>query len=209
MRWRGGARRPRPGRWFGRGFGAALLLPAALLIAEPRWAAAQERTGPYAIYFAGRMTDNHWEDVFRPGSLDLLDSWFAGVGVGYEWPTPLARATIGLEVQAVGHVGRQDHLEFNLPVVVRYYPARPVIPALSGMAFGLGLSTTTQDPQTEIDRDGETSKTLVYWMGELEFRLPREDLTLSFRLHHRSDAYGLLDTDSGSNALALGLRHRF
>ena len=119
---RGGARPLDPGRWLGHRIGAAFVLLALLLAPAPSGAEAQEKEGFYAIFFAGRMTDNHWEDVFRPGTLDFLDSWFAGVGVGYEWPTPLARTTIGLEGQAVGHFGRQDHLEFNLPVVVRYYP---------------------------------------------------------------------------------------
>ncbi|MEQ9038425.1 MAG: hypothetical protein RIE24_08740 [Silicimonas sp.] len=180
-----------------------------LLVSLACAAAAQPREGPSVTVFAGQMTDNHWEQTFRPWEIDLLDSWFVGVGAGYEWPTRHPRIALGLEGQAVAHFGRQDHLEFNLPVIFRYYPENPFPPALESVAFGLGLSTATQDPQTEIDRDGETSKTLVYWMGEFEFRLPRPDTTLSFRLHHRSDAYGVFATDSGSNALAFGFRHRF
>ncbi|NNF24860.1 MAG: hypothetical protein HKN63_08670 [Rhodobacteraceae bacterium] len=152
------------------------------------------------------MTDNHWEETLRPWELDFLPSHFVGVGIGYEWATRLPRTGIGLEAQLVAHFGRQDHLEFNLPLIVRYYPERPFLPGLDSLAFGMGLSTTTKDPQTEIDRDGETSRTLVYWMGEFAFRLPSDDMTLVFRLHHRSDAYGAFSTDSGSNALALGIR---
>jgi hypothetical protein len=45
-------------------------------------------------------------------------------------------------------------------------------------------------------------------MGELEFRHPDEDTTFILRLHHRSDAYGLFTTNSGSNALVFGLKRR-
>ena len=164
--------------------------------------AAEPKPGPYQILFAGQMTD-------IPGEIEFLDSWFFGVGRGYEWSTRMRRTTLGLEGQIVGHFGAQDHLEFNVPVVIRYYPAEPVIPSLDSVAFGLGLSTTTKKPQTEIDRDGDTSRTLIYWMGELDFKLPQDGLSLAIRLHHRSDAYGLFATDSGANALAFGIKHRF
>lgn len=187
--------------------GTLPLTAAAMFCAAA--ALSQPSEGPSVVVFGGQMTDNHWEETFTPWKLDFLDSHFVGVGIGYEWPSRLRRTGIGLEAQLVGHFGRQDHLEFNLPFVIRYYPERPLLPWLESLAFGIGLSTTTKAPQTEIDRDGETSRTLVYWMGEFAFSLPREDTSLVFRLHHRSDAYGAFSTDSGSNALALGIRWQF
>ena len=180
---------------------------AATTFASAVWSQAAE--GPSVVVFGGQMTDNHWEETLIPWEIDLLDSYLLGVGVGYEWTLGLPRTSIGLEAQMVTHFGRQDHIEFNLPLVIRYYPERPVLPALDSMAFGIGLSTATKNPQTEVDRDVETTKTLVYWMGELAFRLPREDRELIFRIHHRSDAYGVFPKDSGSNALAVGIRWRF
>lgn len=185
---------------------AGLLAAAALQATE---ASAQPHQGPSLAVFAGQMTDNHWEETFVPGSIDLLDSWFLGVGVGYEWPTRYPAVGIGIEAQIVRHFGRQDNLEVNFPVILRYHPRNPVLPALDSAAFGIGLSSASRDPQTEIDRDGETSRTLVYWMGELEFRHPDDGTTFILRLHHRSDAYGLFATDSGSNALVFGLKRRF
>ena len=171
--------------------------------------AADPKPGPYQILFAGQMTDNHWEEVFVPGKVEFLESWFIGLGRGYEWSTRLPRTTLGIEGQLVGHFRIQDHLEFNVPVVIRYYPAKPIVPPLDSIAFGLGLSTTTKKPQTEINRDGETSRTLIYWMGELDFDLPQDGISFAVRLHHRSDAYGLFATDSGANAIAFGIKHRF
>lgn len=183
------------------------LSAAATICASAAW--AQPAEGPSVVVFGGQMTDNHWEETFVPSEIDFLDSYLLGVGVGYEWPSRLPRTSIGLEAQMVAHFGRQDHVEFNLPLVVRYHPERPPVPALESLAFGIGLSTATKDPQTEVDRDGKTTKTLVYWMGELAFRLPREDTALIFRLHHRSDAYGVFPNDSGSNAVTIGIRWRF
>jgi len=73
----------------------------------------------------------------------------------------------------------------------------------------LGLSYATDVPESEIDRGGDSTRTLVYWMAELEFYLPPDFLTLVFRLHHRSDGYGLFPEDSGTNAFLAGIRWRF
>jgi hypothetical protein len=182
------------------GAGVALLHATGALAADPE-------TGPYSIFFAGQMTGNTWEEVFSPRDVNFLDSWFLGAGLGYEWTTRFPRTTLGLEAQAARHFGRQDHFEFNMPVIVRYYPRRPIFSSLDSVSFGIGLSTASKDPQVEIDRDGETSKTLIYWMGELDFAL--SSANFSIRLHHRSDAYGLFATDSGSNAIAFGIKKKF
>lgn len=182
--------------------GVSLALIATGIAAEPD-------TGPSAILFFGQMTDNVWEDSLQPWKTDFIDSWLLGIGVGHDWPTRWRKVTLGVEAQIVGHFGRQDHFEVNLPLLIRYHPDTPFPAALESLAFGIGLSTASKRPQTEIDRDGETSRTLIYWMGEAEFGLPLDNTTFVFRLHHRSDAYGVFDTDSGSNALAFGVKRRF
>lgn len=184
-----------------------LLFICAVTLCAGSPAFAEPKSGPYSIFFGGQMTGNKWEEVFVPGRVEIIESWFVGAGIGYEWTTRFPRTTLGLEAQAVRHFGLQDHFEFNAPVVVRYYPRRPIFSKLESIAFGIGPSTTSKDPQVEIDRDGETSKTLIYWMGEMDFSLSSTNFTI--RLHHRSDAYGLFATDSGSNAVAFGLKHRF
>ena len=82
-------------------------------------------------------------------------------------------------------------------------------PALENVVFGLGFSIATQDTRTEIDRDGETSKTLVHSMGDFNSGCRALTGRFSFRLDHRSDAYGVFGADSGSNALAIGFKQRF
>ncbi len=157
--------------------------------------------------FAGQMTDNVWEEAIVPGKTDLIDSHLIGLALGRDFATRGA-FDFGWEGQIVAHFGAQDHWEFNLPVYSRYhFPAH--WRGIKSVTFGLGLSYATKIPQTEIDRSGESTRTLFYWMGEIEFHLPVEAMTAVFRLHHRSDGYGVFEADSGSNALVLGLRRNF
>jgi hypothetical protein len=186
------------------GCGAAVV---ACLLAGA--ALAGPRQGWSLTGFGGVMTDNVWEEALQPWKVKPIASYLLGVGVGYERALGASNVTFGGELQAVGHFGRDHHLAFNLPAVLRYYPPHPWPRRLTSYAFGLGLSHALEVPQTEIDRDGASSRTLIYWMAELEFALPRPNTSLIFRLHHRSDAYGLFATDSGSNALVIGLRTRF
>lgn len=47
-------------------------------------------------------------------------------------------------------------------------------------------------------------------MMELALGLPQyPQIALISRIHHRSEAYGLLANEGGSNALAIGLKYRF
>jgi hypothetical protein len=181
----------------------ALVLSIALgapASAEGRW---------QATVFAGTMTENEWEKVFDPSQLKFAGSNLIGLAAGWDRPIGDSRYSIGFEVQAVGHFGRQDHLEFNLPLVVRYTPPQPRRFRFKSAAFGIGPSHATKVPQVEIDRTGASLRNLIYWMAELEFVTGCPDQSLYFRLHHRSDGFGLYPVSSGSTGLVLGWRRSF
>ena len=163
----------------------------------------------YYTGYLGVMTENRWHEVFSPGDLDLADSGLAGVALGWDRQIGTSRFSYGFELQALGHFGRQDHFEFNLPFIIRYTPDNPFPRRLKSMAFGLGLSHATKIPQVEIDRKGRSQRNFVYWMADAEFTLPRPDTSLFFRLHHRSDGYGIYDVSSGSTGIVLGWRRSF
>ena len=80
---------------------------------------------------------------------------------------------------------------------------------LDSFAFGLGLSHTTETPLLEVVKRGESQRTLVYFSLETAFSVGEGDDDIFFRLHHRSDGYGLFAADSGWNAFAVGWRHGF
>ena len=176
------------------------LAPHTPAQAEGRW---------HATGFVGTMTENEWEKVFDPSQLKFAGSNLIGIALGWDRPTGDSRYSIGFEAQAVGHFGRQDHLEFNLPLVLRYTPSQPRAFRFKSVAFGIGPSHATKIPQVEIDRKGDSQKNLIYWMAEVEFTRPQPDQSLYFRLHHRSDGFGLLKVSSGSTGLVLGWRKSF
>ena len=158
--------------------------------------------------FAGVMTNDVWEDAIQVVGAEFLDSGLVGVGIGREL-AQYGRLSFGFEVQAVQHFGAQSNFEINTPLTVRYNWKGEFLSPLESLAFGFGISWASEVPQTEIDRDGASAQTMFYWMAELQFDLPNTEIDFVTRLHHRSDGYGVWDADSGSNALAIGLRKSF
>ena len=188
-----------------RDFCAILALAIGLLVHAPASAAGRWR----APGFAGTMTKAEWEKIFDPGELEFAGSHLIGFALGWDRPIGDSRYSIGFEAQAVAHFGRQDHLEFNLPLVLRYTPPQPRRFRFKSVAFGIGPSHATKIPQVEIDRKGESQRDLIYWMAEVEFTRPQPDQSLYVRLHHRSDGFGYYDVNSGSTGLVLGWRKAF
>lgn len=184
----------------------AIAFWAAVLVAIGATCAANPVERVYYDGFAGVMTENRWHDVFDPSRARLAGSGLLGVGIGWERQIAQSRFHFGVQLQAVAHAGKQDHFEFNVPVVLRYVPRRPKPRSLKSVAFALGLSHATKVPQVEVDRTGESQRTFAYWFAELEFAFPDPDKNLFMRLHHRSDAYGAFEADSGSTAITFGLR---
>ncbi|WP_160325895.1 hypothetical protein [Roseovarius indicus] len=157
----------------------------------------------------GQMTTNGIDEVFYPNKTDFTDAYFGGVIFGYEVPLSDPRFAVGAEVQLNHHFGQDTFQELVLPVTIRYSPARPWPVMLDSFAFGLGLSHTTETPLLEVVKRGESQRTLVYFSLETAFSVGEGDDDIFFRLHHRSDGYGLFAADSGSNAFAVGWRHGF
>ncbi len=158
---------------------------------------------------AGNMTRNRANDLLRPGEYDFADNYFAGIALAFDRPIGASRWSWGGEFQVQRHFGDQTFFEFVPSATIRYHPARPLPPLLDSLAFGLGLSHTTETPRLEIDVRGDSARTLVYWLAEAAFAAGDDGRQVFLRVHHRSDAFGLLDPDSGSNAFALGLRYPF
>ncbi|MEM8571301.1 MAG: hypothetical protein AAGG56_10365 [Pseudomonadota bacterium] len=183
------------------------LCGVAMAFGQPAQAdAAETDTRDSFSLFAGVMTDQNWEEVLDPFSgLDLRDSYLLGGSASREWG--LGRfGYFGIEGAIYGHFGDQDLLEFSAPIYLRSRrPERGYIP---NIAYGLGVSYTTSVPDVEIDRSGDSQQWLLTWFLELEFRSQAQTRPY-IRLHHRSDGFGLLDTDAGSNAVGIGLRRDF
>lgn len=185
---------------------AALVLAAAVALLPAALGAEDRRS--FSL-FGGAMTEGRWYEALSPGKVAFAGSSLAGASLAWERQIDRSRFSYGIEAQLVVHSGRQDHLEFNLPLTLRYTPPRPWPRRFQSAAFGIGLSHATKVPQVEIDRKGISQRNFVYWMAEAEFALPRPEDSVYLRLHHRSDGYGVYDVSSGSTGVVLGWRRAF
>jgi hypothetical protein len=187
---------------------AFLLLSVSIFAAPSTWAA--EPLNSLNVY-GGRMTSDHWEDVFiGTFNLDFVDSYFLAVGLARKVGEYRDRMSFEIEGQVVKHFDYMDHWEFNGALTGRWEKFPWDASLDTSLAFGIGPSYATDEPEVEIDNNDETSKFLVYWMIELALGLPEYPQTaLILRLHHRSDAWGLINKDGGSNGIGCGIKYRF
>ena len=77
------------------------------------------------------------------------------------------------------------------------------------LSWGIGPSYATELPAVELETNGSRTRWLIYWYGELTRGPPAAGWEQLLRLHHRSDGFGLVAGDGGSNALCAGVRCRF
>lgn len=159
--------------------------------------------------YLGAMTTNRADELLQPGELEYDSYNLAGLALAYDRPLGNSRWSAGFEIQLTQHFGSQEYLEIGLPVTIRYRPENPWLKSVESFAFGLGGSHSTEVPQIEVETRGGSRRNLIYWMLEAEFRTKKPGDSWFFRIHHRSDAWGLLEPEGGSNALAIGLRRKF
>jgi len=164
----------------------------------------------YVSGFAGQLTNNsHHEVWLPPWDVEWLDSYILGAAIGFEQPTGWSSVDIGAEAQLVKWFGNQTHWELNaMPVIGRYRFDGRAGP-LRSLAFGLGFSYASEVPAEELVRDGNSNRFLIYWSAEIEFGDTEGRLSPFVKLHHRSNAFGLIEEEAGSNTVAIGLRRRF
>jgi hypothetical protein len=166
----------------------------------------------YALnFYGGWMTTNHWDEFFHNADdLKFKDSYLIGVTLARCIGRYQDKASFEIEGQVVKHFNFQTHWELNALVAARWEKFWWDDVLDTSLAFGLGPSFATNEPEIELQRDGDTSRFLVYWMLELAVGLPSYPrVALITRIHHRSDAFGLISNGSGSNAFAFGLKWRF
>jgi hypothetical protein len=170
---------------------------------------AGDRQWAVSLY-GGRMTHAEWEEVLG-GDVGFQDAYLAALAVEITLKKYFDEAlSVALEAQVAKYFGDQDPFEFNLPLLSLRWQRFPWQAYLATtLAFGIGPSYATEVPSVEADIDGESERWMVYWFGELTFGPPQGKWALLVRLHHRSEAFGLVAENGGSNTLAAGLRFCF
>lgn len=175
-------------------------------------APAQAAPPGYSLtVYGAKMTENNWEELFLQNErTNLIDSEMLVIALAKRLGPFHPRINYEIEGQVAKHYGIQDHWEFNLLGAARWEPFWWDRYIDTNAAFGLGLSYATERPKAEIIIEGDTRKWMIYWMMELAFAIPgTQNLELVTRIHHRSEAFGILADEGGSNSLGVGLKYRF
>jgi hypothetical protein len=191
--------------------GAARLLAALGLLACAGTAVAGNGEFATTFYVAKISGEAGWEDVMvNPAFCKYVDAYLAVAALSKEYSRHRdGRLGIEWEGQAGYAFGDQTYWEFNVvPALLRWH-FLPTRGFNTSAAFGLGLSFTTDMSDIEVELEGESSRSLIYWVMELTAGPSGANWAMSLRLHHRSVGYGLLGEDGGLNALGLGMRWKF
>ncbi len=142
---------------------------------------------------------------------NLEQSWFAGLGLSYEF----ARTGEHFRWEITGilakHFGQQTHVEGDLALALRWDGFSWNDTVYTSAAFASGVSYASRLPSLEEEISPPSQRLLHFLLFELEMARPADpDRSVVLALHHRSSAYGLYGTEhGGSNFVALGLRQRF
>jgi hypothetical protein len=171
----------------------------------------EDRGGAFTVY-GGRITDvPAWHDlVTEPQDAGFVDAYIAVVAMSLEFAKFREGAwVLEGESQVAYNFGDQHHWEFNVAAMPRWrrFPWNHYVD--TSVAFGLGLSWATEIPEVEVTLEGESHQLLVYWVIEVTFGPPDSRWDASFRLHHRSPAFGTFGDEGGMNAPSLGIRYSF
>ena len=153
-----------------------------------------------------------WEDVLiNPIASSYAESYLVVAALSTEFLHYYdGRLSLGGEAQVAYNFGDQDYWEYNLvPIMPRWRELFLKDRLATSIAFGLGMSYTSDLSEIEVELEGESRQLLVYWVLELTAGPLDSPWSASLRLHHRSVAYGLMAEDGGMNAVGLGLRWQF
>jgi hypothetical protein len=187
-------------------------LAMALILSSPALARAENGDWWATVYGARISTQPGWEDIIvDPPGTEFVDSYLLAAALSRQYAQRADGAlTLEAEGQVVRHFHDQTHWEFNaIPIVVRWNRFPWSARLATSAAFGIGLSYATALPPVEVLLEGESHRSLVYWLMELTAGPVDARWAISLRLHHRSVAYGLMGQDGGMNAVGLGLRYQF
>ena len=160
----------------------------------------------YAAQISGEPT---WQKLITEPGGRFVNAWLIAAALAVPWKSRAAWL-LEAEGQIVYNFGDQEHWEINVAPIVARWQRFPWSERLAtSAAFGLGLSYATEVPEVEIELEGQSQRWLIYWMAEFTAGPPDTGWAVTLRLHHRSDAWGVMGEDGGMNAVGVGVRYAF
>lgn len=176
----------------------------ALLLSGATASHAEDRTT--LSFMGGVMTENKIDVLYNWPELEFADNYLAGVVFGRDRSLAYEHWSAGYELHLNQHFGDDTYTEIIAAGVARYAPPNPWLSVLQSYAIGLGVSHVSETPEVEVRIKGQSQRTTVYMALETAFDVGRQNSEVFFRVHHRSDGYGLFSTDMSSNAFVIGFR---
>lgn len=164
--------------------------------------------------WGGWLSAEGFREWFIP-PIEMEDHYLAGLSLARELAL-LGDFTLEAELFGAHHWGpfrgdAQEYQELAGLGLLRWrdLPWDKTVDA--SIAFGLGVSAVSEEPEHERRINGATDQALCAMVLEFTAALPsRPDWELAFRVHHRSGVWGLVnDVKGGSNYLLLGLKRHF
>lgn len=145
--------------------------------------------------------------------LEFDDDFLVAVTASKRFLTLAKHVHLELEIGAAQRFGVQNEQEFWIAPYIRYDGFFWNKYLYTSFAINTGLSITTDVSAVEEARGGAAGgdRLLHFLSPEITFALPeRKDIQATFRLHHRSGAFGVVsDTVGGAQYVTFGLRKHF
>ena len=188
-----------------------ILLLLVTLVTLPKPVFCAELSQYSLNIYGAKMTGNNWEEIVTESDkLDFIDSKMIAIALAKRLGPYQPRLNYEVEGQIVKHFSIQNHWEFNALGVLRWEPFWWDRFIETSAAFGLGASYATDIPEAEVRIEGDSQRWMAYWMMEVALSHPQApNIALITRIHHRSEVFGLIADEGGSNSLAVGLKVNF
>jgi hypothetical protein len=189
-----------------------LAMIACALLACSQEAHAEANDWAATVYGARISSEPGWEDILlNPLGAKYVDAFLVTGALSRRYGSYRDGAVaLEAEGQVAYNFGDQDHWEFNIvPILVRWQRFSWSDRVNFSAGFGLGFSYATELPEVEVEIEGESSQSLIYWVAELTAGPLQAPWAISLRLHHRSVAWGVMGDEGGMNAVGLGIRYEF
>lgn len=189
-------------------------MPAAGAGARPAPRQPGEFEYGITVYAGKSATSNFTSLFYAPWNVKFEDTHLLAVAGSKRLGTIWWDIDVDAELNVAKRFGDDDAWEFAGHLFFRYddFPWNDTVHTTVGIGVGPSYATHVSDTEkTKAGNGDKGSKFLNGFVPEITFTDPDiPELGFTFRIHHRSGIFGLIDgVSGGSNFITFGTRYRF